>query len=170
MRRIFDIRVDGLDEPMRVISSPVEDDLIDARERYALKTWRKANFKGGRIPRRRDLGDVLVEDLSANLMELEVLPDGDLKYVHCGRAVAAAFGRDVTGTRTSDLPTPISKVFLSVYQLAIKHPMPFATRHASPLDAVGHWHRLILPVDPAESGRATRFMVCSLPIGDSARP
>ncbi|MBI3507934.1 MAG: hypothetical protein HY059_24120 [Proteobacteria bacterium] len=165
-RRSFDIHVDGLDEPMRVVSNPNDDDLIDARERAALKAWRKANFARNAVPRRSELSALLLEELSANLMELDVLPDGDLLYVHCGRNVARAFGANVEGRRTSELPTPISKVFLSVYQLAIKHPMPFSTRHSSPLDDVGHWHRLILPVDAAESGRARRFVVCSLPIGD----
>ena len=166
-RRVFDIHVDGLDEPMRVVSNPNEDDLIDARERAALKAWRKVRFARNSVPRRQELSADLLEQLAANLMELDVLPDGDLVYSHCGRAVAAAFGENVTGRRTSELPTPISKVFLSVYQLAIKHPMPFATRHSSPLDEVGYWHRLILPVDPADSGRARRFVVCSLPIGDA---
>ncbi len=166
-RRIFDIHVDGLDEPMRVVANPNDDDLIDARERAALKAWRKVRFSRNAVPRRQELNSDLLGQLSANLMELDVLPDGDLVYSHCGKAVAAAFGENVTGRRTSELPTPISKVFLSVYQLAIKHPMPFATRHSSPLDEVGYWHRLILPVDAAESGRARRFVVCSLPIGDS---
>jgi hypothetical protein len=169
MRRVFDIHVTGFDEPMRVVSNPTEGDLIDARERAALKAWRKSSFARGAVPRRDQLNPMLLEELSANLMELDVLDDGDLVYTHCGRNVAAAFGDNVAGQRTSELPSPISKVFLSVYHLAIKHPVPFATRHASPLDAVAYWHRLILPVDPSESGRARRFVVCSLPIGDSAR-
>lgn len=170
MRRIFDIYVDGLDEPMRVISNPAGDELLDARERAMLKSWRNASFKrNGGIPRRSELGASLIDALSSNLMDLHLLPDGDFLYASCGRAVAAAFGSDVTGRRTSDLPSAIARVFLSVYRLGLKHPMPYSTRHRSPHDRVGFWHRLILPVAAEHSEDGRGYLVCSLPIGDRAR-
>lgn len=152
---------------MRVVSNPVDEDLLDARERAMLKSWRNATFKrGGGIPRRGELSGPLIDDLAANLMDLHLLPDGDFLYARCGRAVAAAFGSDVTGRRTSELPTAIARVFLSVYRLGLKHPMPYSTRHRSPHDRVGHWHRLILPVAPELTEGARGYLVCSLPIGD----
>jgi hypothetical protein len=167
MRRIFSIHVDGLDEPMQVISNPNGEDLIDARERAMLKSWRQASFKrGGGVPRRDELGGALMDDLAANLMDLHVMPDGDFLYARFGRSVAAAMGTDLTGRRTSELPSALASVFLSVYRLALKHPMPYSTRHRSPHDNVGHWHRLVLPVAPGQHDDARGYLVCSVPIGD----
>lgn len=167
MRRVFDIFVEGLDEPMRVVSNPTADDLLDARERAMLKTWRQANFKrGGGVPRRGELAGPFLDELTPNLMDLDMLPDGDFRYARCGEAVASAFGGNVVGRKTSELPSPIANVFLSVYRLALKHPMPYSTRHRSPHDRVGYWHRLIVPVAPELGAGARGFLVCSLPIGD----
>lgn len=107
----------------------------------------------------------MITDLEPNLVELEVLPDGDMLYRKYGAAIARAFSRDMTGRRTSELPTPVAKVFLSVYRLAIKQPMPYATRRRPPADVkVGHWHRLILPMADAKSGKVGEFVVCIVPI------
>jgi hypothetical protein len=165
MRRKFDVHVDGLDEPMLIVANPNESDLVDMRERLALKSWRKAAFEKGRLPTIGELGVDMITDLEPNLVELEVLPDGDMLYRKYGAAIARAFGRDMTGRRTSELPTPVAKVFLSVYRLAIKRPMPYSTRHRPPADVkVGHWHRLILPMADAKSGKVGEFVVCIVPI------
>ena len=166
MRRTFNVHVDGLDEPMLIIANPNETDLIDMRERIALKSWRRAFFAKGQLPTIGELGPDIMTDLEANLMELEVLPDGDMLYRKYGSSISKAFGKDMTGRRTSELPTPVSKVFLSVYRLAIKQPVPYSTRHRPPSGVkVGHWHRLILPMGDVKSGKVGEFVVCNLPIG-----
>jgi len=166
-RRTFEVFIDGLDEPMHIVANPWENDLIDARERAVLKTWRQTVFAKSRLPRVAELRSYVLETLAPYLMELEVLEDGDLRYVSYGRAIAAAYGSDMTGRRTREFPTPVAKAFLSVYRLAVKNPSPFATRHKPPPPVrVGHWHRLILPVEPTETGRPSRFIVCNVPIGD----
>ncbi len=120
MRRTFNVHVDGLDEPMLIISNPDEGDLVDMRERLALKSWRKARFSCGRTPTIGELGVGMVAQLEPNLMELEILPDGDMRYRTYGKGIAAAYGKDMTGKKTSDLPSAVSKAFLSIYQLAGK--------------------------------------------------
>jgi hypothetical protein len=165
MRRTFDVHVDGLDEPMLIIANPNEVDLIDMRERVALKSWRKAAFAKGRLPTIGELGVDMMTDLEPNLMELEVLPDGDMLYRRHGVSITRAYGKDLTGRRTSELPTPVAKVLLSVYRLAIKQPVPYSTRHRSPGEVrVAHWHRLILPMGDAKTGKVGEFVVCIVPI------
>lgn len=165
MHRTFEIHVDGLDEPMLVIANPNETDLVDMRERFVLKTWKSAYFKQRGVPTVGQLNVNMMIDLAPNLMLLEVLPDGDCIYRRYGAAIAKAFGNDMTGKRTSELPTPVAKVFLSIYRLAMKQPVPYATRHKPPRGVeVGHWHRLILPMADVNSGRIGEFVVCNVPI------
>jgi hypothetical protein len=164
MRWIYEIDIEGLAEPFVVMSDPSEEDLIDPRKRALLKAWRKPRFALNRIPRLDELDGDLLKELSPNLMELTVLPDGDFVYKSYGRAIAAAYERDMTGRKTSEFPTPIAKAFVSVYGLALKRPQPYATRHKPPPPVkVGHWHRLILPL--AGDGDGVRgFIVCNVPI------
>ena len=166
MRRTFEVHVDGLEEAMLIVANPNESDLIDMRERIALMTWRKAFFARGRLPTIGELGVDMMADLEPNLMEIEVLPDGDMLYRKYGSNIARAFGTDMTGRRTSALPSPVATVFLSIYRLAIKQPVPYSTRHTPPSHIkVRHWHRLILPMGDVNTGAVSEFIVCNLPIG-----
>lgn len=164
-RRKFEIFVDGLTEPFQVIADPSEADLIDARERALLKMWRKERFARGRVPRWNQLDADLLADLKPYLMYLVVQDDGDLRYLDYGSAIARAYGQDMTGRRTSELSAPIAKAFLSLYHLALKQAIPYATRHHPPPPVpVSHWHRLILPLDEAQGGKIDRFLVGNIPI------
>lgn len=163
--RRFDIYVDGLKEPFQVIADPSEADLIDARKRALLKMWRKRRFAGQRLPRWSDLDADLLAETKPYLMYLAVQDDGDLRYLDYGSAIAKAYGQDMTGRRTSEFPAAISKAFLSLYQLALKQAIPYATRHHPPPPVpVAHWHRLILPLDEAQRGKVDRFLVCNIPV------
>jgi hypothetical protein len=163
--RRFDIYVDGLKEPFQVIADPSEADLIDARKRALLKMWQKRRFASGRLPRRSELDADLLEELKLHLMYLTVQADGDLRYLEYGEAIAKAYGKDMTGRRTSEFPAPLSKAFLSLYHLALKQAIPYATRHLPPPPIpAAYWHRLILPLDEAQRGKVDRFLVCNIPV------
>lgn len=164
MGRVFSIDVDGLPAPFEVRFDPTEEDLIDLRKRRLLKAWRRQRFALGRIPFRHELDQDLLVELAPYLMELELQNDGDFRYVAYGTAIAAAYGRDMTGKRTSEFPTPIAKAFLSVYRLALKTRVPYATRHKPPPPVkVGWWHRLVLPIR-AEGKEIGGFLVCNVPV------
>jgi hypothetical protein len=164
MRWIYEIDIEGLPEPFVVLSDPNEEDLIDPRKRALLMAWRKPRFALSRIPRLDELDADLLKELFPNLMELAVLPDGDFLYKSYGSSIAAAYGRDMTGRKTSEFPTPIAKAFVSVYGLALKRPQPYATRHKPPTPMTdGHWHRLILPL-AGDAGGVCGFIVCNVPI------
>jgi hypothetical protein len=164
MGRIFSIDVEGLPEPFEVRADPTEEDLIDLRKRRLLKAWRRQRFALNRIPFRYELDQELLADLAPYLMDLEMLANGDFLYAAYGTAIAASYGRDMTGKRTSDFPTPVAKAFLSIYRLALKTKMPYATRHKPPPPVrIGHWHRLVLPIR-AEGKEVGGFLVCNVPV------
>lgn len=164
MGKVFSIDVDGLPEPFEVRADPMEEDLLDLRKRRLLRAWRKRRYALSRMPGIDELDQGLLEEISAHTMILELLPDGDFRYKHYGKAIVAAFGRDMTGKRTSELPTAVAKAFLSVYRLALKTRIPYATRHKPPAPIkVGHWHRLVLPLR-TENAEVGGFLVCNVPV------
>jgi hypothetical protein len=164
MGRVFSIDVEGLPEPFEVRADPDEEDLIDLRKRRLLKAWRRRRFALNRIPFRYELDQDLLGELAPNLMELELQANGDFRYIAYGKAIAAAYGRDMTGQLTSAFPTPIAKAFLSVYTLALKTKITYATRHKPPPPVpIDYWHRLILPLR-AESQEIGGFLVCNVPV------
>lgn len=164
MGRLFSIDVEGLPEPFEVRADPDEGDLIDLRKRRLLKAWRRRRFALGRVPFRYEIDQDLLTEIAPYLMDLELLPSGDFRYATYGTAIAAAYGRDMTGQLTSAFPTPIAKAFLSVYSLALKTKTPYATRHKPPAPVrIDHWHRLILPIR-AEGKEIGGFLVCNVPV------
>ncbi|MCM0019489.1 MAG: hypothetical protein NBV67_05810 [Tagaea sp.] len=164
MGRLFSIDVEGLPAPFEVRADPDEDDLIDLRKRRLLKAWRRRRFALGRIPFRHELDQELLAELAPYLMELELQSGGDFRYAAYGAAIAAAYGSDMTGRRTSEFPTPIARAFLSVYGLALKTKIPYATRHKPPPPVrIGHWHRLVLPIR-TEHKDVGGFLVCNVPV------
>jgi hypothetical protein len=53
----------------------------------------------------------------------------------------------MTGRRTSDFPTPVARLFLDLYEMAIDCRAPIYSEHAPPLNVdVVLWERLILPL------------------------
>jgi hypothetical protein len=165
MRRTFIVPIDGLDRPFEIVADPSEEDLLDARQRALLRVWRKALHNRGTPPALGDLERVRIEELNPHLMLLAVQNDGDLVYLRYGTAVQAAYGGDVTGRRASEFPTPVGKVFLSIYRLGLKTRLAYATRHKPPPPVRdGHWHRLILPVDEARKGSVDHFLACNVAV------
>jgi hypothetical protein len=165
MSRTAIIYLNGLVEPFRVVTEPREDDLIDARKRALLKEWRKRRFALGRLPRLNDLSAALLGQLAPNLVRLAVQPDGDLRYEAYGAALSAAYGQDMKGELASAVPEPTTKAFLSLYCLALKHPVPYATHHKPlPPVKVDDCHRLIVPLDEEQRGRPDHFLVCMVPL------
>lgn len=164
MGKVFSIDIEGLTEPFFVRADPSEEDLLDLRKRRLLRAWRRQRYALNRTPAIGELDQGLLGEISAHTMVLELLPDGDFRYTHYGKAIIAAFGRDMTGKRTSELPTPVAKAFLSVYRLALKTKIPYATRHKPPAPIkVGHWHRLVLPLR-GENADIGGFLVCNVPV------
>jgi hypothetical protein len=164
MGRVFSIDIDGLPAPFEVHADPDEEDLIDLRKRRLLKAWRRQRFALGRIPFRHELDQDLLVELASNLMELDLQSDGDFRYAFYGKAVASAYGKDMTGQLTSAFPTPIARAFLSIYGLALKTRIPYATRHKPlPPVRIAHWHRLILPIR-TEFKEIGGFLVCNVPV------
>ncbi len=165
MGRLFDIHVQGLSEPFFVRADPQEEDLLDLRQRRLLVAWRRVRFKSQAMPFRREIGQTILDEIDANIAELTVRDDGDLIFTRFGRTLTAAYDRDMTGAMASAFPGPLAKSFLSIYRLAIKTRMPYATHYKPPAESrVDSWHHMILPLR-GENRDVGAFMVCHVPIG-----
>ena len=112
-------------------------------------------------------------DLSAVsdwLMVLERTPDGrDLRYAHYGREIAAVYGRDMTGHRTSEIGGHVSVFFLALYEAAARRRRWVYSMHEPPAQIFARsWRRLIVPVE-APDGGVGAFATVNVP-DDELRP
>jgi hypothetical protein len=159
----------GMRKP-NIVWAPTAVDLGDERLRALLAYW-------SALPRERDgLPDLAAVDPVAMgpsvgyAMLLEALADGDFRYLLYGTRIAERAGFDMTGKRTSEVPThpAIGRFFQAVYAAVALRRTPVFTRHVPPPQvAVTEWSRLILPI----RGRDLRlgFLVGNVP-GDYRDP
>lgn len=93
---------------------------------------------------------------------LDLLEGGwDFRYAHYGETIAAAFGRNLEGSRTSELPSGsfVAAFFLVTYRAAILRAVPVFTEHSPPRDVgVERWQRLALPLHD-DYGRPSQLLV-----------
>jgi hypothetical protein len=146
-----------------IVWNPGEADLPDRRLRGLLAYWDGLRA-GGNPPRLIDIDPVEMGDAVGYAMLLEALPEGDLRYRLYGTRIAERAGFDMTGKRTSEIPShpSIAAFFGTVYRAAALRRTPVFTRHAPPSQInVVHWTRLVLPLSGAE-GR-TDFLVGNIP-------
>ncbi len=164
MGRLFDIHVDGISEPFYVRADPAEEDLLDLRQRRLLVAWRRVRFSRHGMPFRHEISGSILEDIGGHLAELAVQNDGDFVFVGFGRALKSIYGNDMTDRKASEFPGPLAKAFLSIYRLAIKTRVPYATRYKPPAPSrVGHWHHMIAPLR-GENRDVGGFLVCHVAI------
>jgi PAS domain-containing protein len=143
--------------PPTVIWTPAAEQLQSAVLRDLQRLWRETLGCGRRWspPLLPELGA-----LQDDVMLVAVEEAGaDFHYVHYGRNVARAYGRDMVGRRTSEFPGHISRFFAAVYRATLLRRVPVYTDHEPPLGLlVTGWHRLILPLFGRDDG-ITMFMV-----------
>jgi hypothetical protein len=146
-----------------VLWDPRETDLPDRRLRGLLAYWRGLRADKS-DPRLADVDPVAMGDAVGYAMLLEALPEGDFRYRLYGTRIAERAGFDMTGKRTSKIPThpSIAAFFGAVYRAAAMRRAPVFTRHAPPSRInVVHWTRLVLPLS-GEGGRCD-FLVGNIP-------
>jgi hypothetical protein len=165
MARFVDTLIqDGLDWPIEVIVDPVEPDLVDIRHRRLCHHWRVAQRARQALPMRSDLSPAFLAEITDHLV---VTRNGDDPYYeHYGRALARAYGRDMTGKSASDFPASIGQMFRSIYRLCELNRAPvFACHTPPPSVPIEHWLRLVVPLGDAGGHQVTHFLVCSIPVG-----
>jgi hypothetical protein len=146
-----------------IVWNPHETDLPDPRLRGLLAYWRRLRASGG-LPRLPDIDPIEMGDAVGYAMLLEALPEGDFRYRLYGSRIAERAGFDMTGKRTSEVPThqSMAAFFGTVYRAASLRRVPVFTRHAPPSKVnVVYWTRLVLPLSGAD-GRID-FLVGNIP-------
>jgi hypothetical protein len=127
---------------------------------FLLRHWEKLRAADGHVaPARIDLADLAPAIDHVMLLDVERV-GADFHYRFYGRAIAARSGFDMTGRRTSEIPTGrlASDFFLAVYRAVLARRLPVYTWHQMPVQVtMNTWHRLILPLSD-EEGRVVQLL------------
>lgn len=168
MARFVDTLIqDGLESPIDVIVDPDEGDLIDARHRRLRHHWWAALRARERLPGRDDFPFGFLAEIDDFVM-IVAKAGADLRYETYGKAIARAYGRDMTGRFVCEFPSIVSQLFSSVYRTCMSQQVPVFTRHKPPPTVrVAYWLRLIVPLGEAGPGEVTHFLVCNVPLGEA---
>lgn len=99
------------------------------------------------------------------LMQLSCDAAGEFSYVQYGSGVARAYGRDMTGAKSTDFPGHIGTYFTALYQAATLRQERVLSVHQPPDQVfVSTWRRLIVPiVESAEQRKVTGFLALNIP-------
>lgn len=90
----------------------------------------------------------------------------DYTYLHYGAEVAATYGRDMTGRRTSEIGGYISTFFRALYQAVISRGEWVKSLHEPPSEVFARiWRRLIVPLYGAD-GEVARLLVLNVADND----
>jgi hypothetical protein len=152
-----------------IVWAPTQVDLPDPRLRELLSYWRGLP-RTGDLPALDAVDPIAMGPAVGYAMLLQALPDGDFRYRLYGSRIAERAGFDMTGKRTSEIPTnPASAAFFgAVYAAVTLRRAPIFTRHVPPPQvAVTEWSRLVLPMQGLD-GRLD-FLVGNVP-GDYRAP
>jgi hypothetical protein len=141
----------GLPKEVKVVVAPVEADIPDERLGALLNRWVMNRSKTNGLVSRSIIETAEFLPLLRNVMLLEIerpTPfEFDYVYRIYGAEIAERYGQDMTGKRTSDLPSPVAKLFLDLYEMSIDCRAPLYSEHAPPLNVdVILWERLVLPL------------------------
>ncbi|MFK7881829.1 PAS domain-containing protein [Roseobacter sp.] len=105
-----------------------------------------------------------LESFKPWMMRLRVVESGnDFEYMHYGEFIAEAYGRDLTGHRTSCFTGYIQIFFQSVYAAVIKRKEWVLSCHEPPSEVFVHtWRRLVIPLEN-DKGEITELAVINVP-------
>jgi hypothetical protein len=121
----------GLPRDVRLIVAPDEQDIPDDRLKALYRRWTLDRSKDNGLVSKDIIEAAKFFPLLRNVMLLEI----------------ERYGQDMTGRRTSDFPSPVAKLFLDLYEMAIDARAPLYSEHSPPLNVdVELWQRLILPL------------------------
>ena len=151
-REVLSKSYPGLPRDVKVVVAPNEADIPDPRLKALFDRWKTNQLvtKHGLVSK-----DIVEEaeflPLLRNVMLLEIerpTPfEFDYVYRIYGVEIAERYSQDMTGKRTSNFPSPVAKLFLDLYEIAIDCRAPLYSEHAPPLNVdVVLWERLILPL------------------------
>jgi len=169
MRRVEFRDVEGIPERAMIVVDPEERDIDDARQKHFLRKWR-AIRSVTRAPTVERMAEIGLSSLADWLSILEPLDDGeDFEYLRYGKALRAAYGRDMTGRTTKDFSGPHGSsghFFRECNSISYKEVFPVYSRMAAPSDlSFRRWDRLIVPVFKTKNEPRPALYATSIPIG-----
>jgi hypothetical protein len=156
----------GLSKPAQIVVDPSPADIANPRQRGLLLRWRAEATPLG-LPSLESLQGNELRALAGYLVLLEIV-DGGRDYIYrlYGKAVAKAYGEDMTGRRTLEFPGPIAAFFLDIYAQVVADRVPIFTRHVPPAKVnVAHWDRLTLPISQAGTAAVDHILTALSPVG-----
>ncbi|MCR9220276.1 MAG: PAS domain-containing protein [Alphaproteobacteria bacterium] len=155
--------------PFRNIDFRVLSGDAVAPERFGLAAhqvlagfWRAARIEaGGDLPLTRSIDPLAFRQALGSVLLLEPVDGGrDYLYRLYGTQVARFFGRDMTGRRLWEFPSPAVTNSLVQYRMVTTNRVALYVEHDAPdsVSVLVRWCRLILPFQD-ESGAIDRLLV-----------
>ncbi len=128
-------------------------------ELIALYKWWGANGGSDGLPSAADLGPAMLRRWLDNLVVIDSVDDGSLRYAYYGANLAAAFGTDMVGQAIEDLPGPQRRILEGEYLGVCSARSPQARSYTADFGgSVQTWERLLLPFMDA-NGAVEKILV-----------
>ena len=116
-----------------------------------------------RVPFEKFSLDAVSDMLDFCMLVLPVQGGADFRYAHYGAAITRNYGKDMTGSLTSDIGGHISRFFTALYRAIMRRQEWVLSVHSPPCSVfVQHWHRLIVPLSAGDTVAA--FAVCNVAV------
>ena len=145
----------GLPKPALVVIGPKSEDINNDELRPLYELWESYRRDDSPFPDESILSDEAIKPYARHMILLKmIVDDGEIDYLYLrfGEEITKAYGRDMTGRKTSEFPSSVSAFFREVYDEVVMGNMPAYTEHAPPIGvSVEAWHRLVLPLGDTES-------------------
>ncbi len=155
---------DGIDRPIEVIVDPDEKDLVDIRQKRLRHHWKAAQREREGLPGRADISPAFLDDI-VDFTAIVSKRGNALSYESFGKALARAYGRDMTGKPVDTFASGVGQLFRSIFLVSDAKKSPVFTRHQATADTtVDYWLRLVVPLADGEPTKVSHFMVCSIPV------
>lgn len=113
------------------------------------------------LPAAADLSPVMLRRWLENLVVVDLLPGGGVRYAYYGDNLAAAFGTDMVGRTIDHLPDEQRRLLTAEYESMRQHRLPTSRRYTAEF-ATGQqtWERLVLPFFDA-AGQVEKVLVAA---------
>jgi hypothetical protein len=151
--------------PPTLIWNPAEEVLPEGPLRFLARFWRERRV-GEALPGIDIVDPLALKPALGYVMLLDVIEDGwDYRYRVYGSLIARRFGRDLTGTRTSDIARTAytGNFYIAGYRAVLARREPLFSVSVSPnYVAAVDWRRLTLPL-AGKDGVIARLLVGNVP-------
>lgn len=116
------------------------------------------------LPAAADLTPVSLRRWLDNLVVVDLLPNGGVRYAYYGDNLAAAFGTDMVGRTIDHLPEEQRRLLTAEYEAMRAQRLPTSRQYTAEFDGwVQTWERLVLPFFDAE-GQVEKVLVAAFPL------